>query len=154
MALPALFAPSTAKRLGVEDATLVKLRVGGRELECAACVVPGQVAGSVTLHLGHGRVEGRTGVVVPLGPGVVGHLDGVVHSRGFPELSQSWTQRTNRRQFLRCAVPPAGPAIRVEKPCQLLLIRKQFGPAAGRVDQRRGEDERRFRVTSKMHFDS
>ncbi len=51
----ALFAPSTAKRLGIEDATLVKLRVGKRELECAACVVPGQAAGSVTLHLGHGR---------------------------------------------------------------------------------------------------
>ena len=51
----AWFAKETAEQLGVEDATLVVLKVGGRELECAAVVVPGQAAGSVTLHLGHGR---------------------------------------------------------------------------------------------------
>ncbi|MBK7644969.1 MAG: 4Fe-4S dicluster domain-containing protein [Planctomycetes bacterium] len=51
----AIFAAETAAALGVEDATLVTLRVGGRELEVAATVLPGQARGSVTLHLGYGR---------------------------------------------------------------------------------------------------
>jgi Fe-S-cluster-containing dehydrogenase component/anaerobic selenocysteine-containing dehydrogenase len=51
----AWFAPATAKRLGIRDASLVTLKCGGRELLCAACVVPGHAADCVTLHLGHGR---------------------------------------------------------------------------------------------------
>ncbi|MCC6409009.1 MAG: 4Fe-4S dicluster domain-containing protein [Planctomycetes bacterium] len=61
----AFFAPATAKALGVKDATLVKLKVGARELECAACVVPGQATGAVTLYLGYGRTAA----------GVVGGLE-------------------------------------------------------------------------------
>ena len=51
----ACFAPETARALGVEDATLVRLKLGNRELEVAATLLPGQPAGSITLHLGHGR---------------------------------------------------------------------------------------------------
>ncbi|MBK7878319.1 MAG: 4Fe-4S dicluster domain-containing protein [Planctomycetes bacterium] len=51
----AWFAPETAKALGVADATRVRLTFGGRTLEVAAVVVPGQARGSVLLRLGHGR---------------------------------------------------------------------------------------------------
>jgi len=51
----AIFAAETAAALGVEDSTLVKLKLGTRELEVAATVLPGQAPGSITLHLGHGR---------------------------------------------------------------------------------------------------
>ncbi len=51
----ACFAAETAAALGVEDATLVTLQLGARELEVAAVIVPGQAPGSVTLHLGYGR---------------------------------------------------------------------------------------------------
>ncbi|MBI5362014.1 MAG: molybdopterin oxidoreductase, partial [Planctomycetes bacterium] len=58
----ACFAPETARALGVEDATIVKLRLGERVLEVAAVVVPGQAPGSVTLRLGYGRTAaGRVG---------------------------------------------------------------------------------------------
>ena len=51
----ACFAAETAAALGIEDATLVTLKLGTRELEVAATIVPGQAPGSVTLHLGYGR---------------------------------------------------------------------------------------------------
>ncbi len=51
----ATFAPETARALGVKDSTLVKLKLGTRELVVAATVLPGQPAGSITLHLGYGR---------------------------------------------------------------------------------------------------
>ncbi len=51
----ACFAAETAAALGIEDATLITLQLGARELEVAAVIVPGQAPGSVTLHLGYGR---------------------------------------------------------------------------------------------------
>ncbi len=57
----ALIAPSTAARLGVEDSTLVKLGVGGRELTIPAVISPGQPDGSIFVQLGWGRTE--SGVV-------------------------------------------------------------------------------------------
>ncbi len=52
----ARFSPATARALGIADGSLVKLRANRRELVCAAVVVPGNADGSVTLHLGYGRV--------------------------------------------------------------------------------------------------
>ena len=67
------FSAETAAALGVEDSTLVRLRVGTRELECAATIVPGQAPGSVTLHLGHGRsAAGLVGGLEAEGVGTVG----------------------------------------------------------------------------------
>jgi len=51
----AIFAESTARQLGVEEGMLVRLALGGRELEVAATILPGQAPGSVTLALGYGR---------------------------------------------------------------------------------------------------
>ena len=51
----ALIAPSTAKELGVENETLVRLEYQGRELELPACVLPGQPPGSIAVWLGYGR---------------------------------------------------------------------------------------------------
>ena len=69
----ATFSPATAAALGVADATLIKLRVGTRELEVAATVLPGQAHGSVTLHLGYGRTAaGQVGGLVEDGIDPIG----------------------------------------------------------------------------------
>ncbi|MEO0649045.1 MAG: TAT-variant-translocated molybdopterin oxidoreductase [Planctomycetota bacterium] len=51
----ALIGPATAKVLKVKNGDLVELSVGGRDLTCAAYVLPGQAAGSIGLALGYGR---------------------------------------------------------------------------------------------------
>ena len=51
----ALINPATAKALGVEDGTLVKLQYKGRELRMPAYLMPGQAQGSVAVSLGYGR---------------------------------------------------------------------------------------------------
>ncbi|MHC4891838.1 MAG: TAT-variant-translocated molybdopterin oxidoreductase [Planctomycetota bacterium] len=53
----ALIGPATAKALGIRNEDLVTLTIGGRELVCAAYIMPGQAAGSVALALGYGRTE-------------------------------------------------------------------------------------------------
>ena len=53
----ALLDIETAEDLGIENNTLVELSVGGRKLEVAAYVLPGQAKGSVGLFLGFGRRE-------------------------------------------------------------------------------------------------
>jgi len=58
----ALLDPQTAAGLGVRSGDRVRLELGGRALESAACVVPGQAVGSIQLHLGWGRqAAGRVG---------------------------------------------------------------------------------------------
>ncbi len=51
----ALVSPATAKALGVEDGTLLKLKYRGRDVEIPAYVMPGQAPGSVAVMLGYGR---------------------------------------------------------------------------------------------------
>jgi molybdopterin-containing oxidoreductase family iron-sulfur binding subunit len=51
----ALINPSTARDLGVEHATLVRLEVGAQSVEIPAFVLPGQAAGSIGVALGYGR---------------------------------------------------------------------------------------------------
>lgn len=51
----ALVSPATAKALGIENETLVRLKYAGRELEIPAYVLPGQADGSVAVALGYGR---------------------------------------------------------------------------------------------------
>jgi molybdopterin-containing oxidoreductase family iron-sulfur binding subunit len=69
----ALFAPATAKALGVSDGTPVRLTVNGRSIELPAMIVPGQAPGSVRVALGYGRrsagvVGGQAGDVEPVEP--------------------------------------------------------------------------------------
>ncbi len=51
----ALIAPATAEKLGIEDQTLVKIKVGDREVTMPAYVMPGQSPGSIAVELGYGR---------------------------------------------------------------------------------------------------
>ncbi|MBN1910300.1 MAG: 4Fe-4S dicluster domain-containing protein, partial [Pirellulales bacterium] len=51
----ALIAPATAAELGVKNETLVTIKLGGRQIELPAYVMPGQAPGSIGLVLGYGR---------------------------------------------------------------------------------------------------
>ncbi len=51
----AIVSPATAKWLGVQDSTLVKLKLAEREIEIPAYILPGQADGSVAVALGYGR---------------------------------------------------------------------------------------------------
>ncbi len=51
----ALISPATAAALGIENGTLVRLKLGGRSIEIPACLMPGQAAGCVAVSLGYGR---------------------------------------------------------------------------------------------------
>ncbi|HYF51391.1 MAG TPA: TAT-variant-translocated molybdopterin oxidoreductase [Planctomycetota bacterium] len=51
----AFFSNKTAEALGIKNQDLVTLSVGGKSVECAAYILPGQAPGSVGLVLGYGR---------------------------------------------------------------------------------------------------
>ena len=58
----ALLSPATAGRLGVGDGDVVRVSSGGRALEIAACVLPGQADDTVVLAVGYGRAAaGKVG---------------------------------------------------------------------------------------------
>ncbi len=58
----AIVGPSTADELGLRHGDLVELQYGGRSLEAAVYVLPGQAKHSVTLNLGYGQDHaGRVG---------------------------------------------------------------------------------------------
>ncbi|MCA9673780.1 MAG: 4Fe-4S dicluster domain-containing protein [Kofleriaceae bacterium] len=58
----AMVGPSTAKDLGLKNDSLIKVKVGDREMEVACYTMPGQAPYSVTLVLGGGRTSaGRHG---------------------------------------------------------------------------------------------
>jgi len=66
----AWMSPATAKALGVDHGTLVRVNCGGREVEIPAYVMPGQAPGTVAVALGYGRaaagkVGGDAGREVP-----------------------------------------------------------------------------------------
>ena len=69
----AMFAPETAKALGIKSETLVRIEVGGKTLDIAAFIQPGQAPGSVALSLGYGRRQAgvvggsHSGKVAPAG---------------------------------------------------------------------------------------
>jgi molybdopterin-containing oxidoreductase family iron-sulfur binding subunit len=52
---PALIAPATAARLGLDNGSLVELTVGGRTLQVPVWIQPGQAPDALTLFLGFGR---------------------------------------------------------------------------------------------------
>ena len=54
----ALFNYTDAERLGIETNDVVTIALGGRSIEIAVYVMPGQPAGSITLPLGYGRTAG------------------------------------------------------------------------------------------------
>jgi molybdopterin-containing oxidoreductase family iron-sulfur binding subunit len=69
----ALISPATAKKLGVEDGTIVRLKFDGRELEIPAYVMPGQAADTVAVALGYGRTAaGHVGGLASAGIAPVG----------------------------------------------------------------------------------
>jgi molybdopterin-containing oxidoreductase family iron-sulfur binding subunit len=51
----AMFAPSTAKSLGIENGDMIRVSTGGASIEIAAWLQPGQAPGSIGLSLGWGR---------------------------------------------------------------------------------------------------
>ncbi len=54
----ALLSPATARAAGVRHGDLVRVEAGGRSLEMAVYVVPGQADGTVGAALGYGRTAG------------------------------------------------------------------------------------------------
>jgi molybdopterin-containing oxidoreductase family iron-sulfur binding subunit len=70
----AYFSPATAAARGIDNATKVRLRCRGRDIEVAACVLPGQANDSVTVILGGGRTEGGT---------IAGSVTGNIPTVGF-----------------------------------------------------------------------
>jgi MoCo/4Fe-4S cofactor protein with predicted Tat translocation signal len=61
----ALLGPDTAGQLGIKHGDLIKIKRGGRELEIAAYLMPGQAESTVVLPLGYGRsAAGRVGTGV------------------------------------------------------------------------------------------
>lgn len=52
----AIFGPRTAELLGVRQGEVVTLAHDGIKLELPAFILPGQALGSITVHLGYGRV--------------------------------------------------------------------------------------------------
>jgi Fe-S-cluster-containing dehydrogenase component len=54
----ALISPADAERIGVRNFDVVELRYQGRSIRAPIWVLPGQPAGAITVHLGHGRSRG------------------------------------------------------------------------------------------------
>jgi len=55
-----LMNPATGKARGIKTGDMVNVKVGNREVNAAAMLLPGQYAGSVTVKLGYGReMQGR-----------------------------------------------------------------------------------------------
>ncbi len=64
---------ATAKKLGVENEEIIRLKFQGREVEIPALVMPGQADGSVAVSLGYGRTSaGHVGGSEELGVPPVG----------------------------------------------------------------------------------
>ncbi len=62
----ALIAPATAKKLGIENETLVDLKIGDRQVRIPIYVLPGQAPGTVAVSLGYGRrAAGKVGGDLP-----------------------------------------------------------------------------------------
>ena len=58
----AVFSPATARELGIRHGDVARLTLGGRTLEIASYVMPGQADGTVVLPLGYGRkAAGKVG---------------------------------------------------------------------------------------------
>jgi MoCo/4Fe-4S cofactor protein with predicted Tat translocation signal len=52
---PALIAPSTAEKLGLDTGALIDLTIDGRQLQVPVWIQPGQATDTLTLYLGFGR---------------------------------------------------------------------------------------------------
>jgi MoCo/4Fe-4S cofactor protein with predicted Tat translocation signal len=81
----AVINPVTAKALGIQNATLVTLGIGGNSITLPALVSPGQAKGSVRVALGYGRTA--AGIV-----GFGGYLEHGDVARLGPELSKGDVQ--------------------------------------------------------------
>jgi len=54
---PALIAPATAEKLGLDRGALIEVSVGGRALEVPVWIQPGHAPDAITLYLGFGRTK-------------------------------------------------------------------------------------------------
>jgi molybdopterin-containing oxidoreductase family iron-sulfur binding subunit len=62
----ALIGPTTAQQLGVENESLVDVKIGGRQIRIPVYILPGQAAGTIDLWLGYGRrAAGKVGGEMP-----------------------------------------------------------------------------------------
>ena len=91
----ALVSPATAARIQVEDHDVLRLEVGGRQVEVAVLVVPGHADEVVSLHLGYGRTATGT-----LGRGVGTDVYPVRATSGLWGQSISDVTKTGRRHRL------------------------------------------------------
>jgi molybdopterin-containing oxidoreductase family iron-sulfur binding subunit len=79
----AILSPATAKKLGVEQQQVVRLRIGERAIELPVFVMPGHADDCATVELGYGRkVVGPAGEGIgvdayPLRPAGAGFISGV-----------------------------------------------------------------------------
>ncbi|MBV8437108.1 MAG: TAT-variant-translocated molybdopterin oxidoreductase [Silvibacterium sp.] len=55
----ALMSYATLERLGLEEQNIVEITLNGKKVLAPAMAVPGHADGSITLHLGQGRMAGR-----------------------------------------------------------------------------------------------
>ena len=86
----ALLSPATASRLGVKQGDVVRISCGGRSLEIAACVMPGQADDTVVLPLGYGRTAAGT-----VGTGV-GFDTYALRGADAPHVAPITVERTGR----------------------------------------------------------
>jgi MoCo/4Fe-4S cofactor protein with predicted Tat translocation signal len=75
----ALVSPSDAKKLGIHQddhsTDMIKLKVGDREIEIAAFILPGHPNGVITLPLGYGRTRAGA-ILLTENPGSIGYKIG------------------------------------------------------------------------------
>jgi MoCo/4Fe-4S cofactor protein with predicted Tat translocation signal len=57
----ALLSPADAKRLGIQHDDVLKLELNGAAVELPAYILPGQAPGTVAVHIGFGRGDGKLG---------------------------------------------------------------------------------------------
>jgi len=91
---PAWISIADAQQMGVKNGDLINLRVGGRELDIAVFVVPGQAPGTLVLTLGGGRrAAGRVGTGVGFNTYAVRTVGGQSAGGGFPTATVTRTAR-------------------------------------------------------------
>jgi len=92
-----LIAPAAAKELELREGDVVEVRAGERMIEGPVWIVPGHPAGSLTVHLGHGRRRG--------GKVATAHGFDAFPLRTTPHLSGTkgvQLRSTGRRERLAC----------------------------------------------------
>ncbi|MBZ0254160.1 MAG: molybdopterin oxidoreductase, partial [Candidatus Methylomirabilis sp.] len=97
----ALVSPATAEKLGVRHGDLARLTLGGRTLEAAVYLMPGQAAGSVALALGYGRkAAGKVGGFYPEGVETTGFDAGALRASDAPWIASGLKVEPTGRSYV------------------------------------------------------